>query len=1191
MRANLGMLLVILAAFMLVTADSYGQVISIEPASVESPAAGEQLTLNINIAGGMNIAGYEVTLTFDSTALGQVSIVNGDYLPEGAFIVPAVVTETSIKLAATALGATAEGDGTLATVSFTVIEAKASTIALDAIISDPTATPIGATVEGGVVTAPVIDAPGVTLANADYTFETIDVEGVDFLELTASSEFDDYAGNTRSPDGEKTVGFTLIDGVFMTYDFPGSKNTYFYALGNDGQAAGHYEDSDGLYHGVVLEDGELRQYDFPDAVQTEIYGISDATGALTGNYIDGSGVRRGFSGDIIVEAPGASATYADFVNASGAMVGSYIDADGLYEAYVRTPDGRFVYLFGLSESERAELEYFFVHGINDARVIVARSQAVGDVPRTYVGLYESDMFELRFPGSVSTEGWNINQDGSIVGHYDSADGRRHGFVARPTEELAARLYDVPVVGSTRSDYTFESIDVEGVDFLALTASSDFGGYAGYTRSPDGEKAVGFTLIDGVFMTYDFPGSKNTYFYALSNTGIAAGHYEDSDGLYHGVVLEGGGLRQYDFPDAVQTEIYGISDATGVLTGNYIDGSGVRRGFSGDIIVAFPGASATYANFAAEGGFALGSDLIVGSYIDAEGAYHLYVRNPDGSFVGPPLPQITRYQSFFVHGINDAGVAVIQRQVVGDVPRTYAGSFLVGLFTLETSSPLKFETFFTSHELQFPGSVSTAGWNVNQDGSVVGHYDSADGRRHGFIARPTTGTPPPVEKDDDASGVIGSWAVHTFEGDPVDEVFDDVFEGAEIVGVSKWTFYDDGRWNWVTAFETGTGDPLSGSFSFAIGGTYTITGSSYTLIFDEETIARHEIEPSEAITTGTWMRADSTLTLSHDDGTVIVMHAVDSSGIDLPPPVGSTHRFELELASGLNMISLPLMPAAPYTARSFAEAVGATVVIELDTAMSQFVGFTADQSGDGFAIEGGQGYIVNVPGGGVVSFTGTAWDNTMEKDAAAAPGIQLPSTTWAFVVSGDLRETEAGASYTVVAKNQRTGEVATRQVTSDDKTFNAVWADLTRGSVIEVGDTLEVVLFDDLGNIVSGPFTHQVGVDHLQNAYLSLPLTVGDVHPAKTLLGQNFPNPFNPETWIPYQLETSADVVLQIYDPSGGVVRTIDIGFKPQGFYLTRSKAAYWDGRNNMGETVASGVYFYSLQTPDFSATQKMLILK
>ena len=145
--------------------------------------------------------------------------------------------------------------------------------------------------------------------------------GVAFLEVTASSDFEDYAGNTRSADGQKIVGFTRIDGVFTTYDFPGAQNTYFYALSNTGIAAGYYEDSNGLHHGVILEDGELRQYDFPGAVETFIHGISDATGVLTGHFIDASGVRRGFSGETIIEVPGASETYADFVNAERAYRG------------------------------------------------------------------------------------------------------------------------------------------------------------------------------------------------------------------------------------------------------------------------------------------------------------------------------------------------------------------------------------------------------------------------------------------------------------------------------------------------------------------------------------------------------------------------------------------------------------------------------------------------------------------------------------------------------------------------------------------------------------------------------------------------------------------------------------------------------------------------------------------------------
>ncbi|MDE0085110.1 MAG: hypothetical protein OXU23_05320 [Candidatus Poribacteria bacterium] len=258
----------------------------------------------------------------------------------------------------------------------------------------------------------------------NYTFETIDVEGVDFLALTASSDFEDYAGYTKSADGEKEVAFTLIDGVFTRYDFPGSQNTYFFALGNNGNAAGHYEDSEGNFHGVVLENGELRQYDFPDSVQTEIYGISDATGKLTGNFTDASGVRRGFSGDEIIEVEGALETYADFVNSSGGMVGSYVDANGLYHPYIRTPAGRFV---SLDLPEAPNLEYFFVHGINDARVVVARTKQVDGLPGTLVGTFQEGLKTFQVPGSVFTEGYNINQDGSIVGHYESTDGRILGF--------------------------------------------------------------------------------------------------------------------------------------------------------------------------------------------------------------------------------------------------------------------------------------------------------------------------------------------------------------------------------------------------------------------------------------------------------------------------------------------------------------------------------------------------------------------------------------------------------------------------------------------------------------------------------------------------------------------------------------------------------------------------------------------
>ena len=98
-------------------------------------------------------------------------------------------------------------------------------------------------------------------------------------------------------------------------------------------------------------------------------------------------------------------------------------------------------------------------------------------------------------------------------------------------------------------------------------------------------------------------------------------------------------------------------------------------------------------------------------------------------------------------------------------------------------------------------------------------------------------------------------------------------------------------------------------------------------------------------------------------------------------------------------------------------------------------------------------------------------------------------------------------------------------------------------------------------------------------------------PKETILLPNYPNPFNPETWIPYRLAEDAFVTLTIYEQSGQVIRTLDVGYQSAAFYETRSKAIYWDGRNEFGEGVASGVYFYHLSAGDFSATRKMLILK
>ena len=113
----------------------------------------------------------------------------------------------------------------------------------------------------------------------------------------------------------------------------------------------------------------------------------------------------------------------------------------------------------------------------------------------------------------------------------------------------------------------------------------------------------------------------------------------------------------------------------------------------------------------------------------------------------------------------------------------------------------------------------------------------------------------------------------------------------------------------------------------------------------------------------------------------------------------------------------------------------------------------------------------------------------------------------------------------------------------------------------------------------------------QQAIVYLEHLLAAIRPDATQLLANYPNPFNPETWIPYHLANPSNVQITIYDARGTVIRQLDLGHQPEGYYTSRNRAAYWDGRNDVGERVASGVYFYQLKAEGLSYLRKMVILK
>ena len=180
----------------------------------------------------------------------------------------------------------------------------------------------------------------------------------------------------------------------------------------------------------------------------------------------------------------------------------------------------------------------------------------------------------------------------------------------------------------------------------------------------------------------------------------------------------------------------------------------------------------------------------------------------------------------------------------------------------------------------------------------------------------------------------------------------------------------------------------------------------------------------------------------------------------------------------------------------------------------------------------------------------------------------------------------------------------------DKTVQDA-ADVNRDGAVDIADL--VLVAGALGNSVAAPSLHLQSLDMLtaadikqwlsQSQQLNLTDTTSQkgilfleqlltvLTPKETVLLANYPNPFNPETWIPYHLAKDADVTLHIYAMNGTLVRTLTLGHQSAGMYQSRSRAAYWDGKNEFGEKVATGVYFYTLTAGDFSATRKMLIRK
>ena len=346
---------------------------------------------------------------------------------------------------------------------------------------------------------------------------------------------------------------------------------------------------------------------------------------------------------------------------------------------------------------------------------------------------------------------------------------------------------------------------------------------------------------------------------------------------------------------------------------------------------------------------------------------------------------------------------------------------------------------------------------------------------------------------------------------------------------------------------------------------------------------------------------------------------DASGALLDPPIGASavfgvgrevhpdaREFVYDLPAGSSLFSLTLDPlfltngtdtinvadAAGGPLASHLVQMGASVVTRAlnGGAFASAIGRDGViVFGSDFSVAPGSAYIVNMPVATSFTLEGLPYGSAVVDTLLTAPDANpVEDAPWLFAVGVEIAEgTTLPDDVRLRIWNSRTGDdvVATR---SADGRYGVTSVDEARDGVAREGDTLGFELVTREGYRLDVRDTRRV--TRADSAYASKVVRI-DARPATTALLPNYPNPFNPETWIPFTLTAASEATIRIYDVQGAVVRTLRLGRRPAGHHVARVDAARWDGRNAVGEAVSSGVYFYELDANGERAMRQMVIRK
>ena len=308
---------------------------------------------------------------------------------------------------------------------------------------------------------------------------------------------------------------------------------------------------------------------------------------------------------------------------------------------------------------------------------------------------------------------------------------------------------------------------------------------------------------------------------------------------------------------------------------------------------------------------------------------------------------------------------------------------------------------------------------------------------------------------------------------------------------------------------------------------------------------------------------------------------------------------ITLHQGVNLVGLPLRDSrvARVSDLFTLEGIGGNVPVVILTDNGEFKAVAQPGDSGDIPITGGQSFIPLAEQAATVAISGDGWAN-ISGTAAAPPvamlGIEVDNATPVLALTGSIVGEGTGLNkkdFRVTVKNLSTGRAVTGMTGDEGVGYQLTVVDTETGQAAQIGDILEISVQYLDASIGVQPLRYTVTAEDVKRSRIQLPALVLQEIPAETELLRNYPNPFNPETWIPYRLAEDAVVRLTIYDGSGQVVRKLNVGHQVAAVYESRSKAIYWDGRNEVGERVASGVYFYHLSAGSYSATRKMVILK